>query len=92
MSTLPIIKIEIEGLRRQVCSGLLGINDEINKYVMKSLEKQMTEEWVIVEIDNAVKECLKKAIEGIANDYRMRSAMTELVSNVIAEKLSGGAA
>lgn len=89
MSNLPIIRIELDGVRNTVAAMLTDKNKEISEYVIKSLEKQITEDWVIEEIDTAVKSCLKSAIASVANDYQMRSAITELISNAVTHKLTG---
>lgn len=88
MNNMPIIRLEIERLRHSVTNVMLDSNNEINAIISESLNKQLTEGWVMQEIDLAVKECLKEAIKGIANSYQLRNAITESISNVIVDKLN----
>lgn len=88
MYNMPILKMEIQGLRHSVLHAMNQSNDDLNKIVSESINKQLTEDWVMQEIDLAVKKCLKEAIEGIANSYQLRSAITESISNVIIDKLN----
>jgi len=91
MNHLPVLKIEIEAVRTQVSTLLTDRNNEINEHIVKSLKNQLSEDWVIAEIDAAVKRCLKQAIEDISNNYQMRNAITDLVAGIIAKKLSDNA-
>lgn len=87
MRDITTLRIEIDGLRTCVGEALVSRNAEINRLVIDSLEKQLTEEWVMAEIDKSVKSCLTSAIENIANDYHMRNAITDLISNVVVKKI-----
>jgi hypothetical protein len=87
MTDFPVITIELSSLRRRVAHAFININDELNQRVIESIEKQITEEWVLAEIDKSVKECMKSAIEAVATDFRMRNVMTDLVINTISKKL-----
>ena len=89
MSELPIIRIELERVKYAVASMISDRNDELNAYVLESLNRQLTEEWVMTEIDLAVKECLSKTIKNISNDYGLQQAIYSSLLNVIIPKVKG---
>ncbi len=88
MYDMPILKFELSGLQHSIAKMLVERNGEINKHVIQSIDRQLTEDWVISEIDSAVKKCLQRAISEIANDYNLRCTITELISKTVSEKLS----
>lgn len=87
MYDMPILKFELSGLQHSIAKMLVERNCEINKHVIESIDRQLTEEWVISEIDSAVKKCLQRSISEIANDYNLRYTITALISKTVSEKL-----
>jgi signal recognition particle GTPase len=88
MNTLPILRIELEGVRANVAHMLNANNESINKMVLDSLEKQLTEEWVQQQIDQAVKDCLHKSIVKVADDWQLQNAITQLIGEAIAKMIA----
>jgi hypothetical protein len=87
MNGYPIIKIQIDGIRSSVLKAFDASNLEINAYVLRSLDNMLQEEWVIAEIDEAVKSCLKQAIKGIAGNYQMKQAIEDVLCETILKKI-----
>lgn len=85
-SILPTLRIELDGIRSSVKHIFLQHNEELSNMVMDELDRQLQLEWVQIEIKGAVESCIKEAIDGVANNYRLKSAITDLIGEAI-EKL-----
>lgn len=88
MSEFPRIRIELEGVRSTVQTMLTRNNDDINNMVISSLEKQINEEWVQDGINNSVRKCLESAIDDIASDWNLKSAISKQISLAIEKMIS----
>ena len=84
-----IIRIEIEGLKHSVATMLSDRNEEINKMIIEEMDRQVNEEWIQSCIQKEVRSALKRAVEGIADNYRVVSAIQEVMGQAIADKISG---
>lgn len=85
---MPILRIELEGIRESVARALVTRNDEINKLILDSLESQLQEEWVIESIDSAVKAQIKKSIDDVSTNWELRMEITRVVSESISKIFS----
>ena len=65
MMDMPIIKIEIERLKYGVASLLASHNEELNKYTKEAIDKTLSADWVMSEIDKSVEVTIKTAIGNI---------------------------
>ncbi len=88
-SVVPVLQISLEGVRHNVNAMLTARNDEINRMVQESLDKQLNEEWILFEIDKQVKECLSKAIGALSVNYKLQNTITELLVDTLTKKLEG---
>lgn len=59
-------------------------NQELSVAVAESIERQVTAEWVQEEIDRNVRECIKKAVGDVSNNYNLSRCITNLISDQIA--------
>ena len=75
MSSMPIIKIEMEGIRQQVGSMIADHNNEINEMVQDALKQTLNEEWVRIQIQENVNKCVKSAISNLSDNYVLKSAV-----------------
>ena len=85
---MPIIRFELDRVKESVASMLCDRNDEINNYIIQALNKELSESWVIDEIDCAVKNALKNAIGDIATDWNLQQAISKLIAVEVAKKLA----
>jgi hypothetical protein len=69
--------------RLTVQQMLFRENSVINAMIIKSIEEQLTLEWVQSNIDHTVRTLLQKAIEEVANDYTLRSVITETAAKAV---------
>jgi len=83
MRDFPVLKIELENVRETVMHALISRNDAINKMVIESLESQLTEEWVQVKINQSVKDCLSRALDDVASEWKLRQAISSLVADQV---------
>ena len=80
---MNIVKIELEGIREQVQMCLTDRMDEIKNKVAVQLTQTLTEEWVDEEIKKAVDIATKKAIGCLADDWKLK----RMIQEIIADKL-----
>jgi len=85
-SLLPRIRIELEGIRQYTEHAFLQNNEELSKMVIDEIERQLQLNWVQDKIRLSVELCIKEAIDDVSNNYKLKSAITELIGDSI-EKL-----
>lgn len=88
LNEIPVIKIELQGLRHTVVSMLTTRNDELNDLVIKSIEQQINEDWVVGRINETVREMLEQAIKDISSNWELKNAIRELVCESITKIIS----
>jgi len=92
MLNMPMLKIEIEGLRYSVIHAFDGHNKDFSEHVADTLEKTLTEEWVKKSVQEAVNECIKTAVKNISGNYQMQRAITDLMSDKLCTIINKSAA
>jgi len=83
---LPIIRLELEGVKHTVAHMLADRGKEINALITQSLDSTLKEEWVVEQINYEVVESVKKAIKGLSNSYALQSTITDMIEKSISEK------
>lgn len=87
MTHLPILKIELEGIKQQIASLLTAKSSEIDQIINEEIQQQITEEWVVLEIRQAVRDLLKSSIRDLANNYRLQTHITTLLEEALIKSL-----
>ena len=85
---LPVLRIELEGVKQNVAHMFAQNNDELNKMVQETIAAKLTEEWVQTEINRAVDNCIKSAIKDIADNWKLKNAITNLMVDSIEKTIS----
>ncbi len=85
MIDVPILRIELEGVRSSVVTMLQDRNDELNKMIAQEIDATLKLEWVQEKISYVVKEMIGKAIDKVSNNYQLQDAIASLVSNAVTE-------
>lgn len=80
---IPIIRIEIEGIRERLTQMFADRSDNINEMVAKSLEKVLSEENIQDFIDKEVQKAVYGAISSLSENYTIRSIMIGIVSTAL---------
>jgi hypothetical protein len=86
---IPILKFELERVKESVAAMLTDRNGEINNMIIKSLDAQLTEEWVAKQINDAVQDCLKSAIKDMGNNYSLRTVIEDAILEAVSKGISG---
>lgn len=86
---IPILKFELERVKDSVATMLIDRNNEINDMIIKSLDAQLTEEWVAKQINEAVQECLKSAIKDMGSNYPLRKVIEHAIVEAVSKSISG---
>lgn len=85
INEIPRLKIEIEGIKRNIVHAFNQNDKELSIMVMKTIEETLNAEWVQNEINHAVNLCIKNAIADISNNYTLKSSITSLISESISK-------
>ncbi len=80
---IPIIKIEIEGMKEKIQSCLAVHNNEFNTMVHSAVEKAFSVEAIQDKIDRQVEIVLDEAIESLSGDRLIQDALKCFVLNSI---------
>lgn len=91
MFETPKIKIEIEGVRSSILHHFDVANNDLNKRILNTIEETLTLDYIDQQIKQVVFKCLTEAIDDVANNYQLKSAITTVVSDSITKILKEGA-
>jgi len=85
MDEIPRLRIELDGIKQSVIHMFNQNNEELNNMIIAEFDKQLTSEFVQLEINKAVSECIRKSISGVTSDWNLQQAITRMISDNIAE-------
>lgn len=79
MQEVPMLRVELEGIKRSIKGALIASQDEINKMIEATIEETLTEQWVQEHITREVRQAIRDTIsDGIDN-----AEIVGTVSNLI---------
>ena len=81
MEGLPIIRLEIQGMKYQIMHHLSNTNLNLEKIVSEEIDKVMSEEYIKSKIVSEMRSALYNAIE---DNFRLGEART-IMNNAISE-------
>lgn len=81
----PMIRIEIDHVKESILHHMGERHDEFNRMVRDSLNNCLNETWVAERVQRSVDECVRKAIDGMADNYKLRSAVEDAIASAITE-------
>ncbi len=76
---IPIIKIEIQGLRERICQSLAIHNGEFDKMIAEAIRKSFTVETIQAKIDMQVAKALDNAIDSLSEHYAVKTIVKDIV-------------
>jgi len=88
MQNMPMIKIEIEGLKSNVIHLFNDTNKDFSDNIIKTIERTLSAEWVQAEINRAVEDCVIEAIRKVSNSYQLQQCISELIGESIEKIVS----
>lgn len=80
---IPRIRIEVEGVRRQVQTMFANWDKEFSEIIQKEIEETLTQEWVMEQIKTEVVNAIHKAIRGISENWEIRKAIENVVNDAV---------
>ncbi len=83
---IPIIRIELQGMKESIQQALAVHNDEFNTMISAAVDKAFDVETIQAKIDASVQQCLNDSIEALSGHYRVRELITELVVQSLEKK------
>ena len=87
----PIIRIEMEGIRRTVMSHMAAKNHEYNEMVQQTLAATLNEKWVRESVQVAVNKTVQEVINNLGNDSNIKYAVSDVLSKALAQMISNNA-
>ena len=76
---IPIIKIEIEGIRERIGQSFAIHIGEFNKMIDEAIKKSFTVETIQAKIDMQVMKALDNAIDSLSEHYAVKTIVQEIV-------------
>lgn len=83
---IPIITIELSGMRETVKKALMAHNKQFNDMVSASVDKAFNRETLSTKIDIEIEKALNTAIEELGQHYQIREILKDLVLASLAKK------
>ena len=87
MDSMPVIKIELEGIREKISYAFLQHSNEFNEIVARSIEKALSPDTIEQRIDAEVCKAVDSAIASLSGDYAIKQIVKEIVASALNEKL-----
>ncbi len=84
---MPIISIEMEGIKSKVQHLFQDHNDEMNAYIQGALEKTLNEEWVVKGIQESVDKMVADVINDIGNNYELKRIVKDIMVQGLSKSL-----
>jgi hypothetical protein len=83
---IPIIKIEISGMRQSICNALALHNVEFNDMVFEAVEKSFTPETIKAKIEMQVAKALDNAIDSLSEHHMVKTIVKDIVVQSLVKK------
>lgn len=76
---VPVIKIELEGIRKRINHALMTHSGEFDKMIASAIDKSFNIETIQYKIDMQVAKALDNAIDGLTDSYPIKTVMKDIV-------------
>ena len=83
MERMPILKLEIEGIRTSICHMISDHNDEINNAMLSEITKAIDSINIEEMVKRGVMECTQSAIKQYFEYGQGRSVITQAVFDAL---------
>lgn len=87
---IPILRFEIDHLRQSIQSCFLESHSDLKKRVLDTIDKTLNEQWVQNQIQSAVNECMREAINDLCNNAELKYLLTKLMSDKLQDTILQG--
>lgn len=84
----PRIRVELEGVRQNITHLFNENNDKLNEMVIEEINRQLTEDYIVSNIQRCVSDCIEKAVDDVANNYKLKTAITNIIAESIEKLIS----
>ena len=81
MMDIPIIRVEMEGIRRSAMSHM----------VQQALAATLNEEWVRESVQAAVNKTVQEAINNLGDNWNLKVAVSDALSKALTQMISNDA-
>jgi hypothetical protein len=83
---IPIIRIQVDGVRESFQQALAIYNDEFNVMVSDAVDKAFNIDTVQAEIEHQVQIALDDAIKGLSEHYQIKDMIKDIVLKSLTKK------
>lgn len=88
MEGIPIIRIEIEGIKHSLITAIIDHNKDMEQIVKAKLEKICTVEYMEALIEKELRDLIPKVIHDSFNDYSVIEGFRSMVIKEIMPKIN----
>ncbi len=86
MNGIPIIKIELEGMKQSIQAALTARGEEFDTMIHAAVDKIFTIETIQAKIDMQVAKALDNAIDSLSESHHVREIVKDIVVNSLVQK------
>lgn len=79
MNGIPVIKIELEGMKQSISTALMARSGEFDKMIQIALDKSFNVETIQHKIDMQVAKALDDAIDTLSEHYLVKALVRDIV-------------
>lgn len=79
MDNIPIIKVELEGMKDAISHAMMSRSEEFNKMINTALDKTMKVEVLQHKIDMQVAKALDNAIDSLSDSHKVKAVVMDIV-------------
>lgn len=86
MNGIPIIKIELEGMKQSIQAALTARGEEFDTMINAAIDKTFTVETIQAKIDMQVAKALDNAIDSLSESHDVKRIVKDIVVNSLVQK------
>lgn len=83
MENIPVIRLNLEGIRSQITHAFMAHSEELNQMVAAGLEKALSADNLQERINEEVQNAIDDAIKSLSSNYTIRSIVFDIVSEAL---------
>ncbi len=83
---IPIIKIQVEGMKQSIQNALAIHGKEFNDMISEAVDKSFTVETIKAKIEMQVAKALDNAIDSLSENYQVKTIMKDIVVQSLVKK------
>ena len=83
---IPIIRIEIQGMKESIQNAVAVHHEEFNTMIHEAVDKSFTVKTIQAKIEMQVAKALDNAIDGLSESYQVKTIVMDIVLRSLEKK------